>query len=84
MARDRSLLHRVTRRRRSHLRLGRPDVRVDLPSHTRGVKEGNSMGNYEKQPGHLPDGKSTAERSTGIAPRSKNPILAGMPNLSPP
>lgn len=59
-------------------------MRVDLPSHTRGVKEGNSMGNYEKQPGHLPDGRSTAERSTGIASRSKNPILAGMPNLSPP
>ncbi len=67
MARDRSLLRRITRRRRSHLRLGKPDVSVDLPSRTRGVKQGNSIGNYEKQPGHLPDGKSTAECSTGIA-----------------
>ncbi len=84
MARDRSFLHRVTRRRRSGLRLGKPDVRVDLPSHTRGVKQGNSTGNYAKQPGHLPNGRSTAARSTGIRPRTKNPILPGMPNLSPP
>ncbi|EHR59850.1 hypothetical protein SaccyDRAFT_0937 [Saccharomonospora cyanea NA-134] len=84
MARDRSFLHRVTRRHRSGLKLGKPDVRVDLPSHTRGVKQGNSTGNYAKQPGHLPNGRSTAARSTGIRPRTKNPILPGMPNLSPP
>ncbi|OQO89858.1 hypothetical protein B1813_18600 [Saccharomonospora piscinae] len=84
MARDRSILRRVTGRSRSHLRLGHPDVRVDLPSHTRGVRQGNSTGNYEKQPGHLPDGRSTAERSTGIRSRTKEPILPGMPNLSPP
>ncbi|WP_007024152.1 hypothetical protein [Saccharomonospora iraqiensis] len=57
---------------------------TDLPSHTRGVREGNSTGHYEKQPGHLPDGTSTAARSTGIRPATKDPILPGMPNLSPP
>ncbi|CAM2910003.1 hypothetical protein SAXI111661_07830 [Saccharomonospora xinjiangensis] len=84
MARDRSFLRRVTGRRRSGLKLGRPDVSVDLPSHTRGVKQGNSIGNYAKQPGHLPDGRSTAARSTGIRSRQRDPVLPGMPNLSPP
>jgi hypothetical protein len=56
----------------------------DLPSHTAGVPQGNSSGNYEKQPGHLPDGRSTAARSTGINPSAHDPILPQMPNLSPP
>ncbi len=42
--------------------------RAGLPAHTPGVKQGNAQGNYEKQAGHLPDGRSTAERSTGINP----------------
>jgi hypothetical protein len=66
------------------IRVGKPDVTHDKPSHTTGVREGNSVGNYEKQPGHLPDGRSTAKRSTGIRPKDHNPILPGMPNLSPP
>ena len=84
MARDRSVLRRITGRRRSRLSLGKPDVRVDLPSHTRGVRQGTSEGNYAKQPGHLPDGRSTAARSTGIRADARDPILPGMPNLSPP
>ncbi|QUH03413.1 hypothetical protein HUO13_23610 [Saccharopolyspora erythraea] len=67
----------------ARIRVGRPDVKVDGPSHTRGVPEGNTEGNYERQRGHLPDGTSTAARSTGIRPRGKGPILPGMPNLSP-
>jgi hypothetical protein len=59
-------------------------VKADLPAHIPGVHEGNSTGNYERQPGHLPDGRSTAARSTGIDPRRHDPILPGMPNLSPP
>jgi hypothetical protein len=59
-------------------------VTPDMPSHVEGVKEGNSVGNYERQPGHRPNGKSTAERSTGINPDDRNPILPQMPNLSPP
>lgn len=59
-------------------------VTPDLPSHVEGIREGNARGNYEKQPGHLPDGHSTAERSTGVNAGSRNPILAEMPNISPP
>jgi hypothetical protein len=66
-----------------NLRLGKPDVKPDKPSHTPGVKQGNSPGNYESQPGHLPDGRSTAERSTGINAKARDPIDPRMPNLSP-
>ncbi|EHK88027.1 hypothetical protein ACWGRK_12200 [Saccharomonospora azurea] len=48
------------------------------------MKQGNSKGNYAKQPGHLPNGRSTAARSTGIRAGARDPILPGMPNLSPP
>lgn len=66
-----------------YLRLGRPDVRPDAPSHVKGVKEGNSAGSYDKQVGHLQDGRSTAARSTGINPHARDPIDPRMPNLSP-
>ncbi|MEV4002748.1 hypothetical protein [Actinomadura sp. NPDC049753] len=65
------------------IRVGKPDVTPDKPSHTRGVREGNHTGNYDKQVGHLPDGTSTAARSTGINPETHGPILDSMPNLSP-
>ena len=66
------------------IRVGKPDVSPDKPAHTRGVRQGNSVGNYEKSRGHLPDGRSTAARSTGLRPKPHEPILPGMPNLSPP
>jgi hypothetical protein len=59
-------------------------VKPDLPSHTKGVKQGNSVGNYESQPGHLPDGRSNSKRSTGISPGLVDPVHPDMPNLSPP
>ncbi|MFA1541096.1 hypothetical protein [Actinomadura monticuli] len=65
------------------IRLGRPDVKPDKPSHIRGVHEGNGTGNYERQPGHLRDGSSTQRRSTGVNPSHREPILDSMPNLSP-
>ncbi|MFB4311206.1 hypothetical protein [Actinomadura sp. GTD37] len=65
------------------IKIGRPDVKPDKPSHTRGVREGNNTGNYEKQPGHRPDGGSTQRRSTGINASDREPILDSMPNLSP-
>jgi hypothetical protein len=65
------------------IKTGRPDARPDTPAHIRGVHQGNERGNYERQTGHLPDGRSTAERSTGINPRAHNPIDPSMPNLSP-
>jgi hypothetical protein len=68
---------------RDNLAVGEPDTEPTAPSHVRGVHEGNEPGNYETMHGHLPDGRSTAERSTGIDPESKNAILPEMPNLSP-
>ena len=64
--------------------VGKPDTTPDAPAHVPGVNQGNATGNYERQPGHEPDGRSTAERSTGIDAKHRNPILPGMPNLSPP
>ena len=55
----------------------------DMPAHVTGIKQGNSKGNYEKQPGHNPDGTSTAKRSTGVNPDAREPIDPSMPNLSP-
>ena len=66
------------------LKVGHADVAPDTAAHTHGVKEGNATGNYTRQLGHRPDGRSTAKRSTGINPRAHDPILATMPNLSPP
>jgi hypothetical protein len=48
-----------------------------------GVKQGNSKGNYQRQPGHHPDGTSDARRSTGVNPERRDPIDPRMPNLSP-
>jgi hypothetical protein len=59
-------------------------VHPDTPSHTPGVKQGNSTGHYEKTPGFLADGRANATRSTGVHPDDKNPIHPDMPNLSPP
>jgi hypothetical protein len=67
----------------SPITVGEPDVKIDAPSHTPGTKQGNSRGNYEKQPGHLPDGRSTAQRSTSIDAKGREPIDPSMPNLSP-
>jgi hypothetical protein len=55
----------------------------DNPTHVKGIKEGNSKGNYEKNVGHKPDGTSTAERSTGVNAKGAEPIDPRMPNLSP-
>jgi len=55
----------------------------DMPAHTRGIKSGNSKGNYERQTGHLPDGRRTAAASTGINAKAHEPIDPRMPNLPP-
>jgi hypothetical protein len=65
------------------IRVGKPDVSPDTPAHVAGIRQGNATGNYEKQVGHLPDGRSTARRSTGVNPSAHDPILPAMPNLSP-
>lgn len=66
------------------IRTGKPDTVQDAPAHTPGVKQGNSVGNYEKQVGHLPDGRRTDAASTGINPGKHGPIDPSMPSLSPP
>ncbi|HEX2126063.1 MAG TPA: hypothetical protein VHF45_05825 [Thermoleophilaceae bacterium] len=65
------------------IRAGKPDTKPDAPAHTPGINQGNARGNYEKQAGHLPDGRSTARRSTGVNPDAMEPIDPSMPNLSP-
>jgi hypothetical protein len=67
----------------AEIKVGEPDVSPDLPSHTHGIKQGNSTGSYQSQAGHNPDGTSSAERSTGINPAARQPIDPSMPNLSP-
>jgi hypothetical protein len=65
------------------LRRGKKGPPQDLPSHTPGIKSGNTKGNYEKNSGHLPDGRRTARASTGVNPEAHDPIDPSMPNLSP-
>ena len=52
-------------------------------THVKGIKSGNSVGNYERMAAHKPDGTSTAGRSTGINAQGREPIDPRMPNLSP-
>lgn len=65
------------------IRTGKGDASPDTPAHTPGINQGNSKGNYEGMAGHLPDGRSTSERSTGVNAKARNPIDPSMPNLSP-
>lgn len=75
------------------IRVGKPDVKPDAPSHTKGIRQGNESGGVEKNdPGFYdagergagrPSAKSNARRSTGINPESRNPIDSNSPNLSP-
>jgi hypothetical protein len=58
-------------------------AKPDASAHTKGIRQGNAKGNYEAQSGHEPDGRSTAERSTGINAKAREPIDPRMPNLSP-
>ncbi len=67
----------------SKIRAGKGDVDTQDLGHVKGIKQGNSIGNYESQEGHLPDGRRTAEASTGINPDAHGPIDPRMPNLSP-
>jgi hypothetical protein len=65
------------------IRTGKADIDTAKLGHTPGIKQGNRTGNYDKQRGHLPDGRRTAEASTGINGKKRNPIDPRMPNLSP-
>lgn len=66
------------------IRVGKPHVAPDTPSHTKGVNQGNRKGAYKKEIGHHPDGTADARRSTGIRPKKRNPIMPKiMPNVPP-
>jgi hypothetical protein len=65
------------------LKLGRSSTSTDAATHVKGVKQGNSKGNYEKQVGHLVDGRATAAKSTGVNAADREPIDPRMPNLPP-
>jgi hypothetical protein len=65
------------------IRIGKPDIDTRSLGHTPGVRQGNARGNYESMDGHLPDGRATAERSTGVNPEAENPIDPRMPNIPP-
>lgn len=65
------------------IRIGQAKAKPTTPTHVPGIRMGNMPGNYENSPGHLPDERSTARRSTGINDDRRNPILPEMPNLSP-
>ncbi|OLT17018.1 hypothetical protein BJF79_18090 [Actinomadura sp. CNU-125] len=67
----------------AEIKVGKPHVKPDTPSHTKGVRQGNAKGNYKKQPGHHEDGTADARRSTGISAKKRNAILPIMPNLPP-
>jgi len=56
---------------------------VDVPAHVAGIKQGNSKGNYERQVGWTRDGRQTAESSTGVNAKARQPIDPRMPNLPP-
>jgi hypothetical protein len=66
----------------SRIRVGKPDVAPDGPSHVPGTAQGNVGPNHE-QPGHHPDGTMDSRRSTGINPRTHDPLNEEMPNLPP-
>ena len=65
------------------LNRGKGDTATDAATHVKGIKQGNSKGNYERMDGHLPDGRSTAARSTGVNASAREPIDPRMPNLPP-
>jgi hypothetical protein len=77
------------RRQFGNLTVGKPDVHPAAPTHVRGVRMGNEPGSIERERGLVQDpgdrrfAKGTAERSTGINARRRNPIDPRMPNLSP-
>ncbi len=73
----------------ANLKVGRAKVSPSRPSHVAGIRQGNRRGNIDHERGILQDpddprfARGTAERSTGINARARNPIDPRMPNLSP-
>ncbi|CAN5779333.1 hypothetical protein BH23ACT11_BH23ACT11_07910 [soil metagenome] len=75
-----------------NIKVGKPDTKMDAPSHVPGVNQGNEPGGTEGDPGIVqagetgagrPSAMSTARKSTGINAKSRNPIHPDSPNLPP-
>ncbi|TDB94729.1 hypothetical protein [Actinomadura sp. 7K534] len=67
----------------AEIRVGKPDVKPDAPSHVKGVRQGNAKGAYKNEVGHHEDGTADSRRSTGIRAGRRDPILPSMPNVPP-
>ncbi len=76
----------------ANIRVGKPDTTHDAPSHTPGIRQGNAPHGTASDPGLIETGevgagrpsmRSTARKSTGINPESRNPIDPNSPNLPP-
>ncbi|GAA4240974.1 hypothetical protein GCM10022254_67960 [Actinomadura meridiana] len=67
----------------AEIRVGKPHVKPDTPSHVKGVHQGNAKGGYEQEKGHHKDGTADSRRSTGVRPKRHDPILPIMPNVPP-
>jgi hypothetical protein len=72
----------------ANVRVGKAKTEPAAPAHTRGVRAGNRRrGSLDGQKGIEPTGpwsaRGTAERSTGINAKARNPIDPRSPNLSP-
>lgn len=70
----------------ANVRIGKPDVDPSLPSHVRGVRQGNDGGGDDLDQGIIlgkNSARGTARRSTGINAAAHEPIDPRMPKLSP-
>jgi hypothetical protein len=71
----------------SNVSVGTALTHPAAPSHTAGIKEGNRVRKAEAVRGLVEidalTARGTAERSTGINARRRNPIDQRSPNLSP-
>jgi hypothetical protein len=71
----------------ANVRVGRADVKVDLPSHVPNIREGNETGSFERERGLRREGErvvANAARSTGVDPQRHDVLDLRMPGLSPP
>ena len=81
------LFHRRVKKVIAGVKVGRPHVQPDDPSHVTGVREGNARGHTKHERGiHAKKDRAwaTATRSTGVNPLGRNSIVPGAPRLTPP
>jgi hypothetical protein len=71
----------------ANVRVGKPDVDPDAPSHVRGVFQGNRAYRLERPKGIEQEtatrAAGSARRSTGIRPKHHDVIDPRMPKISP-